>query len=209
MFPNQWPGETDLPGFRSFLESYFDLLQEASLQIMQALEIGLQLPPGSFTNMCTQNASELRLNHYPAIEYEKLKQGNTSRIWPHTDFGLITLLFQDDVGGLEIEDPRAPGTFRPVQRVFPNEMIVNIGDCLQRWTNDVLHAGLHRVSCSPNQSVYREGVLAERYSVAFFLKATRETSVGPFPQFVEAERPSKYEDMTALEYQQRRTGIVY
>jgi isopenicillin N synthase-like dioxygenase len=109
-YPNLWP-DGDLPEFRIFMEDYFELCQKISLQIMEALEVGLRLPKGALVERCTRAASELRVLHYPSVSIKTLLDGKHKRTWPHTDFGIITLLFQDSVGGLELEDRMNPGTF--------------------------------------------------------------------------------------------------
>ncbi|RAH70355.1 isopenicillin N synthase family dioxygenase [Aspergillus aculeatinus CBS 121060] len=211
-YPNQWPDDERLPGFRPWLESYFDRSQAITLELMEALELGLGIRRGAFVERCQGHASELRLNHYPAIARRTLEAGKTSRIWPHTDFGIITLLAQDDRGGLEIQNEANPAEFVPVPREDPTEFVVNIGDTLERWTNGVLHAGLHQVTAPRGEKASTgsdETILPARRSIAFFLKARRDMSVGPLLPFVTPERPSQYQDMTALAYQQLRTGIVY
>ncbi|RDW69675.1 clavaminate synthase-like protein [Coleophoma cylindrospora] len=208
-FPNKWPNDKLIPGFRPWIESYFDRSQQITLELMEALEIAMQLPKGAFVEKCQGHASELRLNHYPGISVKTLEEGQTSRIWPHTDFGIITLLSQDDVGGLEIKDKNHPTNFLPVPREDPAELVVNIGDTLERWTNGFLQAGLHQVT-TPREMLNRcDETLRPRRSNAFFLKAHRQMSVGPLSQFVAEKTPARYEDMTALAYQQRRTAIVY
>ena len=198
-----------LPGFRAWLEAYFNESQQITLELMEALEIAMDLPKGTFVQRCQGHASELRLNHYPSISVKKLEEGKTKRIWPHTDFGIITLLAQDDKGGLEIQDKDHPSTFLPVKMEESSELVVNIGDTLERWTNGILRAGLHQVTTPRHMQNRSDDVLPPRRSVAFFLKAHRQMSVGPLSKFVTDDIPSKYEDMTALAYQQTRTGIVY
>jgi len=168
--------------------------------------MGMNLPDGALTDRCQGHASELRLNHYPSTHVQKFKEGKASRIWPHTDFGIITLLAQDSVGGLEIEQKDQPNHFVPVPLVDKTELVMNIGDTLERWTNGRLKAGLHQVT-TPRD--LREDIIPERYSVAFFLKAKRTTSVGPISAFVAEGSTPKYEEMTALEYHQTRVNIVY
>ncbi|EKG12019.1 Major facilitator superfamily [Macrophomina phaseolina MS6] len=210
-YPNLWPDE-DMPEFRPFMEQYFELCQKVSLQVMSALELGLHLPTGALVNRCIPAASELRLNHYPSVSIEKLNEGKTKRTWPHTDFGIITLLFQDSVGGLELEDRKEPGTFAPVLPAadgHPSELVINISDTCQRLTNDVIRAGVHRVSLPAEMKDRTEGILPERYSSVFFFKASRDTNVGPLPQFVTEDRPAVYKDMTALQFHKQMTKILY
>ncbi|RHZ66409.1 hypothetical protein CDV55_104884 [Aspergillus turcosus] len=203
-FPNVWPEDMDCR-FRHFVEAYFEKGQQISLGLMEALEIGFELPRGTFTDRCNGDASELRLNHYPAISAAKLKDGTTHRIWPHTDFGIITLLVQDMVGGLEIWDNVSQTDFLPVIPSSPFELVVNAGDTLQRWCNNVIKAGLHRVATPQLEC----DIVPERFSVAFFLKAAREQPVGSIEHFVSAEEKPLYENITALEFQALRTGNVY
>lgn len=144
---------------------------------------------------------------------KRLADGRVKRTWPHTDFGIITLLFQDHFGGLELENRSRPGTFVPVTpvKVGPGqktEMVVNISDLFQRRTNGVIKTGLHQVSAPRafKASAATGGILPERHSCVFFFKASRDASVGPLPEFVTEDNPAQYDEITALEYQQRKTG---
>ncbi|KAF1995393.1 putative gibberellin 20-oxidase [Amniculicola lignicola CBS 123094] len=211
-YPNKWPSEAALPGFRGLMEKCYDMFQKVCLEIMEAMEVGLELPPGSLVNRCCPASSELRLNHYPRIDLKVLADGKIKRTWPHTDFGIITLLFQDQVGGLELENRRHPGTFMPVLPGpvnGPTEMVVNISNTFQRWTNDVVKAGLHQVSVPIAMKQQTTGFCPERYSGIFFFKAHRDTSVGPLPRFVSVETTALYDEITALQYQQKMTGVLY
>jgi isopenicillin N synthase-like dioxygenase len=175
------------------------------------MELGLQLPSGTFVNRCKPDASELRILHYPQISLKTLSEGKVKRAWPHTDFGIITLLFQDGVGGLELQDRRNPTSFLPVLPPppgGPSEMVVNISDTLQRWTNNVIKAGVHQVSV-PRVLTMNEGIVPVRHSAIFFFKPDRETSAGPLSEFVTEDNPAAYDEITALEYQKRRTRVLY
>ncbi|KAL4884487.1 putative gibberellin 20-oxidase [Aspergillus karnatakaensis] len=208
-FRNKWPEEQVLPGFQTTMNSYFDRSQAITLGLLEALALAMEVPIDTFVRLCNGHASELRLNHYPSIPVQTIEEGKTSRIWPHTDFGIITLLAQDDIGGLEIQDREHPSEFLPVNREDPSEFVVNIGDVLERWTNGRLRAGLHQVTAPRQMQSLGSEKLPARRSVAFFMKAHRQMSVAPISHFVTEEQPARYEDMTALAYQQLRTGIVY
>ncbi|EOD48392.1 putative gibberellin 2-oxidase protein [Neofusicoccum parvum] len=209
-YPNRWPSEEALPGFRAWIETYFNKGREISLELMEALEIATDSPKGYFTDRFETDASELRLNHYPSISVSKLEAGNTRRIWPHTDFGVLTLLIQDNNGGLEIHDKTKPGTvFVPAKKTSDTEFIINIGDTLERWTNGVLKASLHQVTSPPHVKDQPDTLLPSRRSNAFFLKADRNVSVGAMDHFVSEKRPAAYDNITALELQTRRTNVLY
>ncbi|KND86888.1 Flavonol synthase/flavanone 3-hydroxylase [Tolypocladium ophioglossoides CBS 100239] len=211
-FPNKWPSEDELPGFQKLIESCYLQFQNICLDLMSAMEVGLDLPNGTLVERCKPASSEMRLNHYPPTNLRELAEGKVKRTWPHTDFGIITLLFQDSIGGLELEQRSQPGTFAPVLPGNPNgptEMVVNISDTFQRWTNDVIKAGVHQVTVPPTMKGLTEGLCQERYSGIFFFKAHRDTSAGPLPHFVTEKRPAVYDEITALQYQQRMTKVLY
>ncbi|KAF4552920.1 Non-heme dioxygenase in morphine synthesis N-terminal-containing protein 3 [Elsinoe fawcettii] len=209
LYPNRWPDENDLPGFRLLAESAYRALHKVRNTILEALELSFDLAPGSFTARCSTSADELRLNRYPAIDVREINNGRVSRIWPHTDLGVITCLFQDRVGGLEIEDRGKLGSFLPVLRGSPCEMVVNVSETLERWTNGRLRAGVHQVTVPAYLKHASTGLVPARISVPYFVKADREASAGPLPDFVaDGEAPS-FEDMTALEYHMQRLAKAY
>jgi isopenicillin N synthase-like dioxygenase len=191
------------------MENYYAQAQQFCLQLMEALDIGLGLPEGKLPQLCVPDASELRLLHYPAIAAAELRTGDTARIWPHTDFGLITLLLQDDVGGLEVQDPLDENRYIEVTREQPGEIIVNISATFERWTNGVIKAAVHWVNITPDKKDDANAIVPERWSVAYFLKAHQSASAGPLSHFVTSERPARYADITALQFQQQRTELVY
>lgn len=177
-------------------------------QIFAVLEHALELPAGKLARLTDGNASCLRLNYYPACKIEDLRDG-TKRISDHQDAGDITILFQDGTGGLEIEDRQHPGTYLAVPRVQGDEIILNIGDTLQRWTNGKLRSTRHRVVLPRDLIMASGGQVEARYSIAFFGKANRDATAGSLPDFVAPGQKPKYEDITAWEYQKRRTDTLH
>lgn len=147
----------------------------------------------------------------PLQDIPSLRTGRMSRISEHTDFGTVTLLFQDSVGGLEVESQTQPGHYIPVEASSASEILVNIGDSLQRLTNDVLTSVSHRVTVPVSEQDRENGVLAPRYSVAYFAKVARHVSLKPMAEFVDevAGRPAKYPDMTAFEWNQIKLQKIY
>ena len=193
------------------MEDTFEKFEQVAATIMGALEVAFDLPKGVFLEKITHqgNSSEFRLNHYPAIDIREIKGGHVSRIWPHFDLGVITLLFQDGVGGLEFENRKKKGTFMRVGCGDPTELVVNVSETLQRWTNGVLPAGLHRVSLPEELDGKDSGWLSERYSVAYFCKADRDASVAPLSSFIPDGSMPKYDDITAIQYHQQRLTSAY
>ena len=138
--------------------------------------------------------STLRLVHYPPTPARR--PDDFMGIYPHTDYGFITILAQDDVGGLEIhrldgawvEAPHLPGAF-----------VVNIGDVFARWTNDVFNSSPHRVI---NKSSERD-----RYSVAMFFDPNHGQTIGCLDSFVGDGSTPKYPPITYADYYQARMDI--
>lgn len=124
----------------------------------------------------------------------------------------MSLLVQDSEGGLEFEDRANPGTFLPVRNDDRSDLIINVSDMPERWTNGVLKAGLHRVSV-PQKVVGDEGdadaMLPDRYSVVFLYRPGEESSVGPMIHFVSKERPALCDEISALGYLERQNRLVY
>lgn len=210
-YPNKWLEGGQLSGFRPAMEHAFQNLERISANVMEALEVAFKLPHGTFLDKITheKNACEFRLNHYPEIDVKELKSGVVSRVWPHFDLGVITLLFQDSVGGLEFENRKVPGTFHPINFDTTPDLIVNVSETLQRWTNDRLPAGLHRVDLPQHVKENQDGIVPERYSIAYFCKANREASVGSLKQFVPEGTKPIYKEMLAIDYQMERLLSAY
>ncbi|KAI1299864.1 hypothetical protein F5Y03DRAFT_364978 [Xylaria venustula] len=214
-FPNQWPRSPELAGFRPFMENLHEEGNAICLTLLEALEISLSLIPGSLIQRSIPNAADLRLTHYPEISIGDMRSGKTSRIAPHSDWGIITLLFQDGTGGLEVEDRTHPGSFFPVKPEDMTEMIVNAGDTLMRWTNGMVVAGIHQVTIPEGMKGVKgeegEGavIIPERFSVAHLFKAERQVSIAPLKEFVSESEPAKYPEMSALQYHRQVQNLLF
>lgn len=124
------------------MEEHYASCLKASIKLSAALELALELPNGMLSFKCANEPSELRLSDYPQISVPDINRGDTSRIGPHTDPDVITLLFQDEVGVLEVEDRDHKAKFFPVRREVWNEMVMNVSETLVRMTNGQIPAGL-------------------------------------------------------------------
>jgi isopenicillin N synthase-like dioxygenase len=202
-YPTAFPPESVLPGFSDFMKVKYYRLQEVATQLMGALEIGLGLPPNALTQKCEPVNSELRFNHYPPLQATS-RQGGLRSVG-HTDLGVLTLLFADGVAGLEFEN-RATGAFEMVETRGSQEMLVNVSDTLERWTNGVLRGGLHRVS---GTGVGDQSVMPTRRSIVFFYKADMQSGSGPLEEFVSEKNPARYDDVTVDEFLRRMNARLY
>ncbi|CAJ0549729.1 Ff.00g033420.m01.CDS01 [Fusarium sp. VM40] len=211
LHPSKWLSESDIPGFKAFLEDSFTTCHEVAMLLLNALEVSFSLPAGSFTNRCREKAGELRLNYYPNLV--QTDSSPINRAWAHTDLEVITCLFQDSIGGLEIEDRAQPGQFHRVSPGRRSELIVNSSETLERWTNGEIAAGVHRVvTPTPNITdnvTLSDRVVLGRYSIPFFVKADNQASVGPLPQFLAGSDVTRFEEMSAIEYYQARNRKAY
>jgi len=228
--PNLWLPEADLPGFRKFMSGFYEQCHSMHMLLLEAIAVSFSLDSKCLVRQCQEdNPSELRLNRYPATRVSTLGAGTKmTRISPHTDFGVLTLLFQDGVGGLEVErqEPGHRGCYIPVEAVGnidddddrmnkgPSSiMIMNIGDCLERWTNGQLPSANHRVTLPPGFKNLEspDAIVPDRYSVAYFGKPNRQVSVCSMPEFLvdEGEAAKFTEPMTAWEYNESRLRHTY
>ncbi|KAL5003009.1 hypothetical protein BDV10DRAFT_64972 [Aspergillus recurvatus] len=229
LYPNIFPGDSILPGFRPFIQSFYAQCQALHLTLLSAIALSLNEDAPFLSDRCGTNSSELRLNHYPATRISDLQDGEKMRISSHTDFGTITLLWQDGVGGLEVEDQHCDGVYLPVVPSTSTdtssgagavcgcgrEMVVNVGDCLQRWTNDRLRSANHRVTLpvemkSASSAETRADIVPDRYSVAYFGKPDRRALVAAIPELMREGEEVRYKGgMTAWEYNQSRLLQTY
>ena len=167
---NAWPS---LPGFRETLLAYYDACAGLGARLHRAFACDLGLEPDYFDDKFDRPMATLRLLHYPA-----LPRGSEPRTGAgaHTDYGNLTLLATDDVGGLEVHARDGQWIEAPV---VPGAFIVNIGDCLMRWTNDIYVSTPHRVV---NRSA------RERYSIAFFFDPNPDAIVETIPSCLRGRR---------------------
>lgn len=158
--PNLWP---DLPGFRDAMLAYFDAVWAVGRRLHTAFAADLGLLEDFFAGKLDRPMATLRLLHYPPRPAE-MAEGQLGA-GAHTDYGNVTLLLPDAVGGLEVRTRAGDWLAAPH---VPGAFVCNIGDCLMRWTNDIYVSTPHRV-VNPARR--------ERYSVAFFLDPNPEAMV--------------------------------
>ncbi|KAJ5608807.1 hypothetical protein N7528_009374 [Penicillium herquei] len=206
---NIWVPEEKLPGFRRFMENFYDSCFKVELEILSALATALGISESEMTLLHNKAENEFRLLHYPAIPASELADGTATRIAEHTDFGSITMLFQDSVGGLQVENQQNLGVFEGVESLDKTEIILNIGDSFQRLTNDTFRAACHRVTYPPTVKVGSDEMIPERYSIAYFAKPNRAASLFPFKKFITPATPCHYDDITAWDYNNLRIAKLF
>jgi len=161
--PNQWPAEEgEMRGFKATMMDFHARCKALHEEVMRAIAVGMDLDPGFFDGFVDVGDNTLRLLHYPGVSKEvfKINPGQV-RAGEHSDYGSITLLFQDSRGGLQVKSPN--GRFVDATPI-EDTVVINAGDLLARWSNDTIKSTIHRVVEPPHE----EGVewYPPRYSIA-------------------------------------------
>ena len=184
---NQWPQNP--ANFQDAWETCYEAMTLFSSRLMSLFALALKLPKDYFDQFLQQPISALRANHYPALDKPPLT--GQLRAGAHSDYGSLTLLFQEEgLSGLEILNRQKKWT--PVAQCKP-EMIVNLGDLMERWTNGRWISTLHRVNLpdtkkNPNQS---------RMSLAFFHQPDWDARIECLPTCVSPGETAKYSVVTS------------
>ncbi|QBZ65069.1 hypothetical protein PoMZ_06773 [Pyricularia oryzae] len=223
--PNVWPPEADalseLSGFRAFMVRFYKECARLSLEVIRAMASGIQLSPSEETHLVASHAgalnNQLRLLHYPPVSGASLRRGEVARMPAHSDWGTITLLFQDGAGGLQVEDPGPSGRFVDAPPV-DGAVVVNVGDALMRWTNGYFKSTLHRVGIPPDYSDAaepqeeqngRRDLTPSRYSIPYFVSPNPDAVVDCFASCVTDDRPLGYERIIYEDYRKMRASTQY
>ncbi|KAI1763141.1 hypothetical protein GGR53DRAFT_498691 [Hypoxylon sp. FL1150] len=197
--PNLWPEEGDCPGFRSTMEEYFAAVRGLSVKMFRLLALSLRLDEHYFDAFVNSrdSISMCRAHRYPRANAETAKKSRGTGA--HTDFGAMTLLLQDDIGGLEVFH-RPSGTWNPVPYV-KDAYVINIGDMMEQWTNGRYMSTLHRV-ISPVSS-------EDRYSVVFFNEGLMDQVIECIPTCVEPGEAPLHQPVTVEAHLRKRYGESY
>ena len=182
---NLWPAAH--PEFRAQMVAYWPTMVGLANRILALIALSLDLPEDWFAPHFAQPVGTLRLIHYPPQPENALF--NQIGAGAHTDWGVITLLAQDESGGLEVRN--VAGEWISATPI-PDTFVINLGDLMARWTNGVYRSNMHRV---------KNGKPANhRYSVPFFYNAWPETTIAPIPGTVAPDQPQLYPTCTAYEH---------
>ena len=182
--PNQWPQGQD--NFRKVLEMHWDLMIKLGKKITQGLAISLDLSKDYFLPFMDKSHSYMRVSHYPPYNNSN-KKNIGEGIGSHIDYGFLTILTQDNIGGLQIKNHNDEWLNAPN---IPGTLLINIGHMIQRWSNNYYKATVHRVDLPKNN----------RYSIPFFFEPNFDTVVSPLKKFCDKDNRPHYKPLHFGDY---------
>jgi isopenicillin N synthase-like dioxygenase len=194
---NQWP---DLDGFRTTMIEYLAASEILALQLLSVFSQALgEAPDHLHRHFGPDHTSFVRLNYYPTADPLTEEEAAADDVTPlgdmalhhHTDAGAMTLLLQDQVGGLQV---LVGDTWIDVEPI-PGAIVINFGDMMQVWSNDRFQAALHRVSPRTTEA---------RYSLPYFFNPSYDTEYGPLPGAVGAGQRARYRPVNWGDFRQAR-----
>ncbi|MDF2076706.1 2-oxoglutarate and iron-dependent oxygenase domain-containing protein [Pseudomonas mendocina] len=190
--PNRHP---DMPDWAELMESHYTDMQELAKTLLRAMAMALDIEHDFFDARFHEPISVLRMIHYPprhtASSAEQQGAG------AHTDYGCVTLLYQDEAGGLQVRARSGKWIDAPP---IAGSFVVNIGDMMARWSND-------RYTSTPHRVISPLGV--DRYSMPFFAEPHPDTLIDCLPNCSSADNPAKYTPVTSAEYLLSRFADTY
>ena len=183
----------ELPKFNTVGREVYQKLEATGREMLRAIALHLNLDENYFDAKIHNGNSILRPIHYPPITHEPK---DAVRAAEHEDINLITLLMGASADGLQVLNKS--GEWISVT-ALPDQIVVNVGDMLQRLTNNKLKSTTHRVVNPP-----REKWGTSRYSIPFFLHPRSEVSLNCLPSCISESNPKNFSDITAGEYLEQR-----
>ncbi|RBH57284.1 MULTISPECIES: 2-oxoglutarate and iron-dependent oxygenase domain-containing protein [Pseudomonas] len=162
--PNQWPAF--MPSLREVLAEYYQEIGKAGADLLRVVAVGLGIDEHFFIDKYTKPLQRTQMVYYPPQPAQA--DADQFGVAPHTDYGCITLLYQDNSGGLQVRELGSNSWIDATP--IPGSLVVNVGDLLARWSNNRFRSTLHRV-------INRSG--HERYSIATFYDPTYGALVDP------------------------------
>ena len=190
---SQWPDANVSPEFKTFMQRHMVTRLLLAQRLMRAFALSLELPENHFDDVYARPSATLALNFYPHIEEAQLDRTQWS-FSPHTDYGGVTLLTQDEVGGLQARN--AAGEWidiSPLEGAF----VINLGDMFAMWTNDLYSSNLHRAMNMTGKA---------RFSAAFFTAPNSDTILRCLPTCTGPGNPWRYEEIRAGDYNDALVG---
>ncbi len=188
----RWPDGV----FRDLMRTFYRDCLNAAFRLMRVLTVALDVEPDFFERHHSGENVTLRLLHYPSIGHAP--EAGQLGAGAHTDYGLLTLLFQNEIGGLEVQTD--DGEWQRVG-ASAKDVVINSGDLLEVWTNGRYRSTPHRVQPMSNS--------ADRQSIAMFVDPDSATEVAALPSCVSADNPLRFKPTSAGEHLQQRIAASH
>ncbi|SIS16470.1 isopenicillin N synthase family dioxygenase [Williamsia sterculiae] len=185
---NTWPADSDV--FRPAVETYFSEAGRVARVLTRIFADALDLQPGFFESFTDHSLDVLRMNNYALPPGKVELDGDLTGMGEHTDYGIVTVLWADQVKGLQVL-----GRDDCWHDVLPADgaLLVNLGDLMSRWTNERWMSTLHRV-----KPPVIEGVVERRRSAAYFHDGNIDALISTLPSCVGAG--ARYSPITVGEH---------
>lgn len=193
---SEYPDNVEVEQVKNFNTTFYKAyraFEKSGKALLQAIALYLNLPEHYFDDNVDEGNSIVRAIHYPPITREPK---SAIRAEQHEDINLITLLVGASAGGLEILNRNNEWVG---VTSLPDQIVVNVGDMLQRHTNNQLKSTTHRVVNPP-----RELWHTSRFSIPFFLHPKSAMSLSCLGQCIDKDHPKQYDDITAGDYLDER-----
>ncbi|NBP68484.1 MAG: isopenicillin N synthase family oxygenase [Cytophagia bacterium] len=195
---NVWP--TEVPELKEIGLEVYRRLEQTGVHMLRAIALYLNLPEDYFDAKVKHGNSILRPIHYYPIPNPDEVPADAVRAAEHGDINLITLLMGASADGLQVL--RNDGKWIAIT-ALPEQLVVNVGDMLERLTNKKLKSTIHRVVNPP-----RDQMDKPRYSIPFFMHPRSEMNLAALPSCVDAQHPKLWEDITAGAFLDQRLAEI-
>lgn len=195
---NVWVDE--VPELKEIGLEVYQRLEKTGQQMLRAIAIYLGLDENYFDDKVKNGNSILRPIHYFPIENPDEVPEDAVRAAEHGDINLITLLMGASADGLQVL--RKDGKWIPIT-ALPEQLVVNVGDMLERLTNYKLKSTIHRVVNPP-----KDQMTSSRYSIPFFMHPRSEMDLSCLEKCIDAEHPKQFDDITAGEFLDQRLAEI-
>ncbi|MBL0422654.1 isopenicillin N synthase family oxygenase [Ramlibacter sp. AW1] len=189
--PNKWPA--DKPWLKEAAEAYFQQTLVLGKRLLRLFATALGQPEDFFLQYTQKPMVQSRLFHYPPQSSpSQLELGAAA----HSDYGMITILAQDPIGGLELRTRGGEWVAAPY---VDGTLVINLGDMVKVWTNEHYVSNLHRVANRTGR---------ERYSIPTFFNLDYHTPVRCLPGFCSADEPPRHAPIKSGDYLVKRFSEV-
>ncbi|KAJ9142997.1 2OG-Fe(II) oxygenase [Pleurostoma richardsiae] len=191
-----WEATANVPHFKTAIVRYWQSCLSLARALVRSFALSLSLPEDYFDPKFTHPDASLAINYYPPIAVSPLSSDQVS-IGSHTDFQLFTILWQDANGGLQVLNRQGQWiNARPV----PGTLVVNIGDYLQRITNDRYVSTVHKAQNFSGR---------ERISMPFFFGFNLNESCGVLDVCLAEGEEKKYDEVSCVDWVRRRAKAMH